>query len=115
VDQFPEIEAPDWGLADEPEPDIDQTSFGDGYALRRKKGINSSRERWSPVWSTLDTATAKATYDWLKVRQNLTAFWWVHPVRGEPVKVLCTGVRLTYNNYNDEVLTASFLQDFNPA
>lgn len=115
MERFPEIEAPDWGLSDEARVDVDQVQFGDGYQLRRRKGINSVREGWTLSWSALSTSVAKSTHAWLKARQGMTAFEWVHPVRGDVIKVVCTTTRLGYNNFNDDVLTATFVQDFNPA
>jgi phage-related protein len=115
VDQFPSIEAPDWGLTDEPKADVNEVSLGDGYVIRQPKGINSVRDSWSPEWSGLEVAVARSTFTWLRNRLGVTPFLWIHPVTGKEVKVICRGVRLGYNEFNDEILSASFEQDFNPS
>lgn len=113
MDIFPDIGAPDWGLTENPEASVTTISFGDGYELRQADGINHLRDRWDPVWSFLSPAEALSTYNWLKSRLSLTAFLWNHP-DGRQVKVVCKSVSLAHNNYNDDVLSASFVQDFNP-
>lgn len=113
MDTFPDIGTPDWGLTEDPEASVNTISFGDGYELRQADGINHLRDKWDLSWSFLTPAQAKSTYEWLRERKSLTAFMWDHP-DGRQVKVVCKTVRLTHNNYNDEVLSASFAQDFNP-
>lgn len=113
MDSFPEIGPPDWGLTEEPEASVNKVSFGDGYELRRPAGINHIRDKWDLSWSFLELEQAESTYNWLRERLSLTAFLWEHP-DGRQIKVVCTAVRLGHNNYNDDVLSASFVQDFNP-
>lgn len=115
MDVFPTISAPAYGLEDSPEADIDTVKMGDGYVLRRPKGINSIKNTWPLTWDMLEADVARSTYDWLLPRLNLTPFKWTHPVRGVVYQVVCTSLKLAYNQFNDEVLTATFEQDFNPA
>jgi phage-related protein len=113
MDTFPDIGTPDWGLTEDVDASVTKISFGDGYELRQANGINHLRDKWDPVWSFLTHEEALSTYDWLKQRKDLTAFLWNHP-DGRQVKVVCKSVSLVRNNYNDDVLSASFVQDFNP-
>lgn len=113
MDQFPDIGTPDWGLTDEVDASVSKISFGDGYELRQAEGINHLRDKWDLSWSFLTLEQATATYEWLRQRKDLTAFLWTHP-DGRQVKVVCTAVRLSHNDFNDDVLNASFVQDFNP-
>lgn len=115
MDIFPDIGTPDWGFTEEdPEASVTQVQFGDGYTLRQPDGINYLRDAWSLTWSSLDEATAVATYQWLRVRKNLKAFLWTHPVSGNVIQVICTSVSLSYVDYNDYALRANFKRDFNP-
>ena len=113
VDAFPLKVAPDWGLTDEPTANIEETTLGDGYVLRRKKGINHLRSTWNPSWGMLTKQQADATYSWLKERLSLTAFMWTHPDTGETHKVVCQRVTKVVSEFNNYTMQATFVQDFN--
>lgn len=115
MENFPIADKPDWGLSDEVEADMEEVVLGDGYVVRRPKGINYLKGSWSPSWSNLEVASARSTRDWLTARLKRTPFMWTHPVSGVQVQVICESVKLTYSQFNDEVLVAEFKQDFNPA
>lgn len=114
MDVFPTIPNPAYGLEDAPEADIDEVKMGDGYVFRRPKGLNYIKHTWPLTWDSLEVAQARSTHAWLRERLKLTAFKWTHPVTGVVYQVTCQEVKLTYNQYNDEILTATFEQDFNP-
>lgn len=115
LERFPDVGAPDWGFAaDDPEVEVEESNFGDGYTLRRPKGINYIRDGWSPSYSDLRQAQAEAAYQWLRARKNLTAFLWTHPITGEDLQVVCTGVSLAYVAYDDYQLRVQLKRDFNP-
>lgn len=113
MDTFPLLTAPDWGLESSPETNIEEQPLGDGYVLRRPKGINYIRETWSPSWSHLSQAECEATYAWLKTRLNLVAFFWTHPTTGISTKVICTTVGMVVADVGIFSLRATFKQDFN--
>jgi phage-related protein len=115
MDSFPNIKAPAYGLEDAPEADVEEVKMGDGYTLRRPKGINYIKDKWDLTWDSLEDTDARSTFAWLKARMNLIPFLWTHPVSGVVYQVICKSPKLTYNQFNDEVLTATFEQDFNPA
>lgn len=115
MENFPLTEAPDWGFAeDDPDVAVTEIRMGDGYVLRQKQGINHIRDKWAPSWSSLTKVQAESTYQWLRERKKLTAFLWTHPISGVVTQVVCTGVTLAYNDYNDYALRAEFERDFNP-
>lgn len=114
MDVFPTIENPSYGLEDAPEADVDEVKMGDGYVLRRPKGINYLRNTWTPSWDSLEAAVARATHKWLTDRLKLTPFLWTHPVTGVQYQVVCQSAKLVYNQFNDEILSATFEEDFNP-
>ncbi|MCY1289969.1 Phage minor tail protein [compost metagenome] len=114
LETFPDIGAPDWGLASDPQATVTSISLGDGYDFRRPEGINHIRESWSPSWSSLDPAMAESAYQWLRERLSWRAFLWNNPATGQTMKVLCTNVRLSLSEWGNSTLTATFRQDFNP-
>ena len=115
MDVFPDIGNPDYGLEDAPEADVEEIKLGDGYVVRRPKGINYLKETWTPTWSTIEAPVARSTMAWLKARLKVKPFKWTHPISGVVYQVVCTAAKLSYNQFNDEILTATFEQDFNPA
>lgn len=114
MDVFPLTVNPDWGLSVDAEDDTVTSKLGDGYEMRKPNGINPVRDVFKPSWSALEPEVALSTYQWLRVRQNLTAFLWTDPDSGEPVKVVCTSVSKTQDTWGISALSASFRQDFNP-
>lgn len=113
LETFPDIGTPDWGLSVDPGADVTIVKLGDGYVVRQPTGINHLKDSWNPQWSTITDAQALSTYAWLRARLKLKAFLWPDP-EGVVKQVVCTSVRLTYNQYNDIGIAAAFEQDFNP-
>lgn len=113
METFPLSVAPDWGLESNPEADVEEQQLGDGYVLRRAKGINYIRDSWSPSWGFLDEVECRDTYAWLKSRLKLTAFLWPHPTEGVTYKVVCKSVSMVVSDVGVFALRASFVQDFN--
>lgn len=114
MDVFPLTVNPDWGLGVDAEDNTTKSTLGDGYEMRKKNGINPVRDVFKPSWSSLEPEEALATYQWLRVRQNLTAFLWTDPDSLEPVKVVCTSVSKVQETWGNSTLSATFRQDFNP-
>lgn len=119
MDVFPLIIKPDWGLSSNPEADIEEQKLGDGYIVRRPKGLNYIKESWSPSWGMLEREDWSNTYEWLKSRLNLTTFLWNHPTEevspGVPkqYKVVCTKLSKVESDVGIFGLSATFVQDFN--
>jgi phage-related protein len=113
LETFPDIGTPDWGLSVEPDASITTVTLGDGYEVRQATGINHLKDSWSPQWTSITDSQALSTYSWLRARLKLRAFLWVDP-EGVAKQVVCTSVRITYNQYNDMGVAATFKQDFNP-
>lgn len=107
------MEAPDWGLQSTPKADIEESILGDGYILRRPKGLNYIRESWTPGWSHLTKQQSEDTYAWLRQRLSLTPFLWLHPTDNVTYKVVCTSVSKTATEFGIYALRATFDQDFN--
>lgn len=113
MDTFPFDIAPDWGLTNTPTVDVEETELGDGYILRRPKGINYIRESFPISWAVLSKSDADAIFQWLKARLKLTAFWWVEPDSGIRYKVTCSSLTKVITEFNNYSVSATFVQDFN--
>lgn len=114
TDTLPEVSNPDWGFGETPEFRVRKVSFGDGYEQRAPDGINSTRRKWSPVWTMLSEEEKDLLYDFLLARAGVEAFMFNPPPKYAPVKALCTEVRWSYNQFNDFSVSAEFKEDFTP-
>lgn len=113
MDIFPFDTAPDWGLTDNITAEVDEQKLGDGYVLRRPKGINYLRESWTPAWSHLTRQESLDMYQWLRSRLNLTAFIWTHPETFAQHKVVCRSLARVSADVGIYTLQATLEQDFN--
>lgn len=104
---------PDWGLTSDVRADVYEGKVGDGYVVRRPKGLNYLKESWDLSWSNLDKAQAGSMYSWLKSRLKLTPFMWTHPTDGVTYKVICSKVSHAASDVGIYQVMASFEQDFN--
>lgn len=114
LEYFPLTTNPDWGLANNPKADVIMTDLGDGYQVRRPKGINYLKETWSPNWSFLSREEAQNIYEWLKQRLNLTSFLWRPPDDPQTYRVVCTSVSKAISDVGISAVSATFEQDHNP-
>ncbi|QBJ04559.1 minor tail protein [Pseudomonas phage Lana] len=106
--------APDWGLSDGAQVNVEESKLGDGYVFRQAKGLNHKRSGWSPSWTNLDPVLAQVVYDWLDARRKLVPVRWLHPVRNVYFQVTVEDVTLTWDVWNNATLSITFEQDFNP-
>lgn len=105
---------PDWGLADKAQADIEETKLGDGYVFRQARGLNFIRSAFSPTWPNLPPALGQQAYDWLNLRRKLVPIRWRHPIRDTYIQVTIEDVTITWDEYNNAVLSLELQQDFNP-
>lgn len=106
--------APDWGLATDHTADVEEIKLGDGYVLRRPKGINHLRQSWSPGYSNLTLKEHEDMVAWLRPRLNLTPFLWQHPTSKIWHQVVCTKLRAAISEYNICPVNFDIEEDFNP-
>lgn len=113
MDSFPFTTPADWGLSDEVAADVEEQKLGDGYILRRPKGINHLRESWSPSWSFLTKLESQQMYAWLKPRLQLIPFKWTHPDTGITHKVICKSITRVSADVGLYTLKITLEEDFN--
>lgn len=113
MDKFVLNVNPDYGLSDEYKPRVSKVSFGDGYELRRKQGINTVRKTWNPKWTTLSKAEADMVDNFIVSRLEYQAFLWTHPESAIEYKVLCTSYSKTYDAFGNYSVALTLVEDFN--
>lgn len=114
LEHFPLDTNPDWGLSDDPSADVYEQKLGDGYIVRRPRGLNYLSTKWNPSWGFLDPEEAEDIYIWLKNRLSLTPFLWTHPTTKEVHQVTCSKVSRVISTVGISTVNATFESDFNP-
>lgn len=110
---FPNL-VPDWGLSDEIRADVEEIALGDGYVLRRPKGINHLKTTWSPGYGFLTLEEQTEVRNWLKPRLKLVPFIWTHPTTGEDFQVVCQSLKTSATDVGIFPLQFTIEQDFTP-
>lgn len=105
---------PDWGFKENPEAKVDVITLGDGYESREPVGLNHITDVYDLTWSSLDPAPARQAHLFLRARLKWKAILWTHPITKEVIKVVPQSCSLTYDIYNNAVLTATLKRDYNP-
>lgn len=105
---------PDYGFKETPNANVEETPLGDGYVFREPKGINHIKRTMPMSWSNLDQDVALEAYDWLLPKLKLNPILITHPTRGTQIQVICDSLEITYDTWNNAVLNATFIEDFNP-
>jgi phage-related protein len=101
------LATPDYGVAKESRPRVNNIQFGDGYSQRSSDGINTNLARW-PMQFTLRTRTLIDSIDaFLAARGAIESFDWTTP-SGNAVKVICREWRTMYNHDGDCSLSCVF-------
>ena len=103
----------DWGLQDDLEADIEEYKLGDGYILRRPKGLNHLRGSWTPKFSFLTKQQSIDMYSWIKPRLKLTPFIWKHSDTGELIQVTCQSISRVTTDVDVYAIQLKLEEDFN--
>ena len=118
ADVFPpvgiDLPTPDWGFKETPDVEVSVNKLGDGYESRELIGLNPVKKTYEPEWSVLDEAVAQAAYEFILARLKWKAVLWTHPVTGVVLKVVAQSVSITYDTFNNAVLSITFKTDHNP-
>lgn len=101
---------PAWSSRVKHKPKILVAAFGDGYEQRVQKGINHDPQVWALSFRTDDTE-ADAIEDFLEGKGGTSVFLWQNP-RGVTIKVRCADWSRNYNNHDDNLVRATFMQMF---
>lgn len=114
MDTLPDI-PPDFGPSRNTEARIDETRFGDGYAIRRPAGINHLTDTRQVNWTLLTQAEFEELHGFLRPRLKVTPFLWQPPWAESAGKWLCTQLSAEEpTSARFARLSATFVEDHNP-
>lgn len=110
-------ETPTYGIELEQSHKLTANEFGDGYTQRIPEGIHAQRRRWSVAFNAVTSAKAARILAFLRAQGGVNPFLWVPPAPddSEPVSVVCEfPFQHTKRAFDNETVTVSFMEDFNP-
>src|SRR5678809_903351 len=105
---------PDGGLQDQPTAYLDEIALGDGYVLRRPKGINYIRTTWNPSYNFLTEEEQTQMVDWIKPRLGFVPFKWTQPVSLHDYQVVCKSLKHAATDVGIFPVNLTVEQDFSP-
>ena len=102
-----------FGSSENSQPTVRTVQYGDGYSQRLSYGLNTDAKKWQLQFSNRDdTETANIT-DFLEARKGAESFDWTPP-RGTAGKYICQDWSVQMLNCNNNNITATFIQVFEP-
>lgn len=102
---------PDFDLPKESKPAVYESKFGDGYGQRIPKGLNPNPKTYPLQFKNRSNAERDQIEEFLDARGGAESFDWTPPW-GSAGKFKCPEWRVTYTNFNNNQITATFVQVF---
>lgn len=103
---------PDYGISKSVKPRVTTISFGDGYAQRFAKGLNTQPQNWDLRFSQREAVDSDAIEAFLQARGGTESFEWTPPDAVDPIFVICAGYSKTIEKYNRYSISCVFEQVF---
>lgn len=94
-------------------PKVRGAKFGEGYEARMRDGINSNPKTWGIVFTNISDSDAAAIYAFLKGTDGVDYFIFNDP-DGEARHYTCKDPKQTFDAYNGNTVTATFVECFDP-
>ena len=105
---------PDFSLTKKSEPRVRSVQYGDGYQQRIRYGLNTNPKSWDLKWTAKSNADADAIEAFFDARAGVEAFDWTPPAGGNSGKYLCPNWNRELQYANINIITATFIQVFEP-
>lgn len=105
--------APSYAIAEQSQPRVRTVQFGDGYSQRLRYGLNTDAKVWNLRFEIRTDSETTTITDFLEARAGAESFDWTPP-RGDAGKYICTDWSVDMVNYNNNSITATFVQVFEP-
>lgn len=105
---------PDFIANFERKSNIKQALFGDGYSQRIAFGVNQQDESWSLEFKNRTNTERDEIRGFLRGARGQSAFSWTDPITSSVNKFICNEWSTTFNNYNNNTITATFQRRFEP-
>lgn len=87
--------------------------FGDGYEQRISYGLNYDPKSWRLTFSNRTNTERESILTFLEARAGSESFTWTPP-RGTTAKYVCSEWNMEMTNYNNNTITATFVEVFEP-
>lgn len=94
-------------------PRVAKVQFGDGYEQRLRYGLNTDAKSWQLTFANRTNAERESIVGFLEARAGVESFDWTPP-RGNAGKYVCGEWNMEMTNYNNNTITATFVQVFEP-
>lgn len=92
---------------------VRESRFGDGYVQRVGDGLNNKQQSWS-ITLDGDLPEMEEAMEFLDRHAGHISFLWTPPGRSQPIRVICKGYDETPHVASQNIITATFEQDFKP-
>lgn len=87
--------------------------FGDGYEQRISYGLNFDSKSWNLTFANRTDTERESILTFLEARAGSENFTWTPP-RGTTAKYVCNEWNMEMINYNNNTITATFVEVFEP-
>lgn len=104
---------PSFEATESSQPRVRTFVAGDGYQMRARFGLNTDPKEWSLTFMNRDDTERDAILGFLEARGGVESFDWTPP-RGTAGKYICSEWQATLINCNNNTVTATFKQVFEP-
>lgn len=105
--------APSFGITEQSEPRVRTVQYGDGYSQRLRYGLNTDRKTWQLRFDIRTDSETLGITNFLEARAGAESFDWTPP-RGTAGKYICSTWNVEMVNYNNNTITATFVEVFEP-
>lgn len=94
-------------------PRVRRVQFGDGYEQRLRFGLNTDPKSWRLTFANRTDTERENILTFLEARNGVEYFDWTPP-RGSAGKYVCSEWNLDMLNCNNNTITATFVEVFEP-
>jgi len=105
--------SPSYAITEQSEPRVRTVQYGDGYSQRLRYGLNTDPKTWQLRFEVRTDTETTAITDFLEARAGAESFDWTPP-RGSAGKYICQQWNVEMINYNNNIITATFVEVFEP-
>ena len=104
---------PSFTASESSQPSVRKVQFGDGYQQRLRFGLNTDSKTWQLTFTNRTDSQRETILSFLEARGGVESFDWTPP-RGTAGKYVCSEWNMDMLNCNNNTITASFIQVFEP-
>ena len=104
---------PSFTASEESKPRVRTVQYGDGYSQRLRYGLNTDPKSWRLTFSYRPDTERDEILAFLEARGGAESFDWTPP-RGSAGKYICQEWSMDMINCNNNTITATFVEVFEP-